>query len=89
MRGSLVLFGWILIVLVSSKNIEGNKVKHELKFFKKERRLERMRHIKAYMQKALVSGVGVTLSALAVMFANAPCKGYLYETEIPKKLRKK
>lgn len=48
-----------------------------------------MRHIKAYMQKALVSGVGVTLSALAVMFANAPCKGYLYETEIPKKLRKK
>lgn len=48
-----------------------------------------MRHIKAYMQKVLVSGVGVTLSALAVMFANAPCKGYLYETEIPEKLRKK
>ena len=54
-----------------------------------ERRLENMRRIKAYMQKILISGAGVTLSALAVMFANAPCKGYLYEAEIPEKLRKK
>ena len=54
-----------------------------------ERRLENMRRIKAYMQKILISGAGVTLSALAVMFANTPCKGYLYEAEIPEKLRKK
>lgn len=41
------------------------------------------------ISKKLVSGLGKSLTAVALFFASAPCWGHLYEPEIPECLQRK
>lgn len=47
-----------------------------------------MRKIKRILCKKSISSIGKCLVAFAILFANAPCRGVLYEPQVPEKLIK-